>query len=52
MTAISGLGIYYPNEKGTQRTGISIDIQVKPTLQSIRKGDDPLIQKAITFINR
>ncbi|WP_426480797.1 S41 family peptidase [Chryseobacterium sp. R2ACT005] len=52
MTAISGLGIYYPNGKGTQRTGISIDIQVKPTLQSIRKGDDALIQKAITFINR
>lgn len=39
-TSISGLGVYYPNGKGTQRTGISIDIQVKQTLQSIRNGED------------
>ena len=51
-TSISGLGVYYPNGKGTQRTGITIDIQAKPTLQSIRNGEDPLIQKAIEFINQ
>ncbi|PWN60477.1 S41 family peptidase [Chryseobacterium viscerum] len=51
-TSISGLGVYYPNGKGTQRTGISIDIQVKQNLQSIRNGEDPLIEKAIEFINQ
>lgn len=51
-TAISGLGIYYPDGKATQRTGVGIDIQAKPTLQSIRNGEDPLIQKAIEFINQ
>ncbi|WP_300685798.1 S41 family peptidase [Chryseobacterium sp.] len=51
-TYISGLGVYYPNGKGTQRTGIAIDLQAKQTLQSIRNGEDPLIQKAIEFINR
>ncbi|RXM37833.1 hypothetical protein BOQ62_20625 [Chryseobacterium sp. CH21] len=51
-TAISGSGIYYPNGKGTQRTGITIDILAKPTLQSVRNGEDPLIQKAIEFINQ
>ncbi|NIF07060.1 hypothetical protein F3J23_16605 [Chryseobacterium sp. Tr-659] len=51
-TSMSGLGIYYPDGKDTQRTGISIDIQAKPTLQSIRKGEDLLIQKAVEFINQ
>ncbi|MFZ4931269.1 S41 family peptidase [Chryseobacterium sp. Mn2064] len=51
-TSISGLGISYPNGKESQRAGVSIDIQTNPTLESLRKGDDPLVQKAVEFINR
>ncbi|MGH1520070.1 S41 family peptidase [Chryseobacterium sp. JK1] len=51
-TSISGLGISYPNGKHSQRAGVSIDIQAQPTLESLRKGEDPLVQKAVEFINR
>ncbi len=50
-TAISGLGIYYPDGKETQRIGIVPDIEIKPTVQGIRDGHDEVLEKAIEFIN-
>lgn len=50
-TMISGIGVYYPDGKETQRIGIIPDIEVKPTLQGIKKGKDELIDKAIKIIN-
>jgi len=47
---ISGIGIYYPDGKGTQRIGIVPDIEVKPTIQGIREGRDELLEKAIELI--
>jgi C-terminal processing protease CtpA/Prc len=47
---ISGLGVYFPDGRGTQRIGIVPDIEVKPTIQGIREGRDELLEKAIEFI--
>lgn len=49
-TRISGIGVYYPNGKETQRVGIVPDIEVKPTIEGIRKGKDELLLKAIEII--
>jgi len=49
-TGISGIGVYYPNGKETQRVGIVPDIIVKPTVEGIKKGKDELIEKAIELI--
>lgn len=51
MTMISGIGVYYPDGKETQRIGIIPDIEVKPTIQGIKKGRDELMEKAIEIIN-
>ena len=47
---ISGIGVYYPDGRGTQRVGIVPDIEVKPTIQGIREGRDELLEKAIEII--
>jgi C-terminal processing protease CtpA/Prc len=47
---ISGLGVYYPDGRGTQRIGIVPDIEVKPTIQGIREGRDELLERAIELI--
>lgn len=50
-TMISGIGIYYPDGKETQRVGIVPDIEVKPTIQGIKEGRDEIVEKAIDIIN-
>ncbi|MBE8714213.1 S41 family peptidase [Sphingobacterium hungaricum] len=50
-TAISGIGIYYPDGRGTQRIGIVPDIEVKPTIQGIKEGKDEVLEKAIQILN-
>jgi carboxyl-terminal processing protease len=50
-TKISGLGVYYPNGKQTQRIGIVPDLVVKPTIDGIRRGEDEVLNKAIELIN-
>jgi C-terminal processing protease CtpA/Prc len=49
---ISGIGIYYPDGKGTQRVGIIPDIEVKPTIKEILEGRDEMLEKAIEIINK
>ena len=49
-TCISGIGIYYPDGRETQRIGIVPDIEVKPTIKGIREGRDELLEKAIEII--
>jgi len=51
-TMISGIGIYYPNGKETQRIGIVPDIEAKPTIKGIKNGKDEVLEKAIEFINQ
>ena len=50
-TMISGIGVYYPNGKETQRIGIIPDIELSPTIKEIKKGKDELLDKAIDIIN-
>lgn len=47
----SGLGIYYPDGKETQRVGIIPDIYVWPTVQGIREGRDELLEKALEWLS-
>jgi C-terminal processing protease CtpA/Prc len=51
-TIISGIGIYYPDGRETQRIGIVPDIEVKPTIKGIREGRDELLEKAIEIIRQ
>ncbi|WP_353197844.1 S41 family peptidase, partial [Parapedobacter defluvii] len=49
-TAISGVGVYYPDGGETQRVGIVPDIEVKPTIEGIKAGRDEVLEKAIELI--
>jgi C-terminal processing protease CtpA/Prc len=47
---ISGIGVFYPDKKPTQRVGIVADIEVKPTIQGIRSGRDEVLEAALRHI--
>lgn len=51
-TMISGIGVYYPDGKETQRIGIVPDVVVKPTIKGVKEGKDELLEKAIEIINQ
>lgn len=51
-TMISGIGVLYPNGRGTQRVGIVPDEVVKPTIEGIKNGKDEVLQRAIEIINK
>jgi len=48
---MSGTGIFYPDGTPTQRSGIKIDIQIKPTIEGVKTQKDEVLQRAIYFIN-
>lgn len=50
-TGITGTGIFYPDKTQTQRKGVKIDIEVKPTIQGIIEGKDEVLERAIEFVN-
>jgi C-terminal processing protease CtpA/Prc len=50
FTRFSGAGVYYPDGKETQRTGIIPDIKVKPTIKGIQEGKDEILARALLFI--
>jgi len=47
---ISGIGVFYPNKKPTQRIGIIPDREVKPTIAGISAGRDEVLEAAIREI--
>lgn len=49
-TMISGIGIYYPDGKETQRIGIVPDEKMEPTVAGIRAGRDELMERALEII--
>ncbi|MBZ4042789.1 S41 family peptidase [Flavobacterium hibisci] len=49
-TGFSGIGVYYPDKRETQRIGIVPDIEVKPTIKGIQEGRDEVLERALTFI--
>ncbi|MCZ8230230.1 S41 family peptidase [Flavobacterium sp.] len=49
-TQFSGLGVFYPDGRETQRIGIVPDIEAKPTILGLREGKDEVLERAIQFI--
>ncbi|SET88376.1 S41 family peptidase [Hymenobacter actinosclerus] len=49
-TRITGLGVYYPDGRETQRIGIVPDIEVHPTIQGIKEGRDEVLERAVALI--
>jgi C-terminal processing protease CtpA/Prc len=46
-TGISGIGVFYPDKKPTQRIGIVPDIEVKPTISGIAADRDEVLEEAL-----
>lgn len=44
---MTGIGVYYPDESETQRVGIKVDVEVKPTIKGIKEGRDEVLEKAL-----
>jgi carboxyl-terminal processing protease len=51
-TYMSGLGVYYPDGRETQRIGIVPDIEIKPTIEGLKTKKDEVLEKAIEVISR
>ena len=49
-TMISGLGVYYPDGRETQRVGIVPDVVVQPTIAGIQAGRDEVLEQAVKLI--
>lgn len=49
-TRYTGLGVYYPDRRETQRIGIVPDIEVKPTINGIQQGKDEVLDRALVFV--
>jgi C-terminal processing protease CtpA/Prc len=50
-TLMTGLGVYYPDGTETQRKGVKVDIEVRPTIKGIQEGKDEVLERAIEFVN-
>ena len=50
-TYMTGIGVYYPDGRETQRIGIIPDIEIKPTIEGLQLKKDELLEKAIDVIN-
>ena len=44
---ISGIGVFYPDKRPTQRVGIVPDVAVQPTIAGIRAGRDEVLEEAL-----
>ena len=49
-TMISGIGVFYPDKRATQRVGIVPDVDVQPTIAGIRAGRDEVLEEALRQI--
>lgn len=49
-TRYTGIGVFYPDRRETQRIGIVPDIEVKPTIKGIQEGKDEVLDRALLFI--
>ena len=50
VALFTGLGVYYPDGRPTQRIGIVPDIELRPTLAGFRAGRDEVLERAIEYI--
>jgi C-terminal processing protease CtpA/Prc len=49
-TMLSGLGVFYPDHRQTQRVGIVPDVVVTPTIEGIAAGRDEVLDRAVELI--
>ncbi len=49
-TMISGIGVFYPDGRPTQRVGIVPDVEARPTIEGIRAGRDEVLETAVRLI--
>lgn len=49
-TRFSGIGVFYPDKRETQRIGIVPDIEVKPTIKGIQEGRDEVLERALLYV--
>jgi hypothetical protein len=49
-TMISGIGVFYPDHRPTQRVGIVPDVIARPTIEGIATGRDEVLETAIHVI--
>jgi C-terminal processing protease CtpA/Prc len=49
-TMISGIGVFYPDKRPTQRVGIVPDVEVQPTIAGISAGRDEVLEEALRQI--
>jgi C-terminal processing protease CtpA/Prc len=49
-TMISGIAVFYPDKRPTQRVGIVPDSEVRPSIAGIRAGRDEVLEAAIREI--
>jgi hypothetical protein len=49
-SAISGIGVFYPDKTPTQRVGIVADVAAHPTIAGIRAGRDEVLEVALRQI--
>jgi C-terminal processing protease CtpA/Prc len=47
---ISGIGVFYPDKRPTQRVGIIPDVEAQPTIAGIRAGRDEVLETGIRQI--
>jgi C-terminal processing protease CtpA/Prc len=50
QSLISGIGVFYPDRRSTQRVGIVPDVEAHPTIAGIREGRDEVLEAAIRQI--
>jgi C-terminal processing protease CtpA/Prc len=51
-TYMTGIGVFYPDGRETQRVGIIPDIEVKPTIEGLKLKRDEVLEKAIEILNK
>ncbi len=49
-TMISGIGVFYPDRRPTQRVGIVPEVEARPTIEGIRQGRDEVLEVALRRI--
>jgi C-terminal processing protease CtpA/Prc len=47
---ISGIGVFYPDQRQTQRVGIVPDVWARPTVEGVRGGRDEVLEAGIRII--
>ncbi|MEJ2615157.1 MAG: S41 family peptidase [Ignavibacteriaceae bacterium] len=49
LSVFTGLGVFYPDHRQTQRIGIVPDVVVYPTIEGIRTGRDEVLEAALNY---